>query len=452
MPLSRRLKVLLFLLTVLAAAEFTFRGPMRAVYAPAALYNDSGGPYIGAKAWIKGLNPYSNDVFWTLWKDAGGSYDGNQGSMGSAMAYPLSCYVLLAPLTFLDWPTARAVSGLFLTGMILLSVWLLSGLPQLREGWRRLLFIALALALAPFHSGLHTGNFCSLAISFFLISFWASCIERPLLAGLCCALSVAVKPPIGLVMVLYYVLTRRWSAFVSCLISGFLVAAVAIGRLHMAGVSWLSSYLANNKLVLTDPINWITEVNPKRFQMVNLEVLWYAITKNEQTAYVLSLLIGGLLLLAVLLVLPKPNRRIPPALGLSAISVISLLPLYHRYYDAALLIVPLLWSVSPGPPRARLYQRLTWLLILPFYIPGAWMLERFQNAGRIPEYLTTKWWWDTLLMPHQIWALLLLALVLVTAIWDRRVSQAHDGKILRESDSSSASLMELASVQPLREI
>ena len=51
---------------------------------------------------------------------------------------------------------------------------------------------------------------------------------------------------------------------------GAALAAVAIGRLQLAGVPWLSAYLANSKLVLTDPINSITAANPKRFQMINL--------------------------------------------------------------------------------------------------------------------------------------------------------------------------------------
>lgn len=420
MPLSPSRKILLFLLLFLAAAEFTLRGPVRVLRVRRSeVYNDSGGPYIGAKAWIKGLNPYSNDVFWTLWEQSGGAYGKERGPMGSSLAYPLTCYLLLAPLSFFSWRTAQALCGLLFVGMVLLSVWLLGSLPGFRDdGWRRWLFIALSLALAPFHTGIGNGNFSVPAVAFLLLSFWGSCTGRPVLAGVCCGLGISLKPPIGLFLVLYYAVGRRWRALGTALASTFLIAAAAVGRLQVAGVSWLSSYLADNKLVLTDPINGITAANPKRFQMVNLQVLWYTVTKNERMANALALLIGCTLLLLVLVVLLRPHRHAAPALEVSVLAVVCLLPVYHRYYDAALLILPLLWSLSPAPTKARAYQRLTLLLMLPFAVPGAWMLQKLQNADHIPRYLTARWWWDTLVMAHQIWALLLLALVLAIATWD----------------------------------
>jgi hypothetical protein len=63
--------------------------------------------------------------------------------------------------------------------------------------------------------------------------------------------------------------------------------------------------------------------------------------------------------------------------------------------------------------------------MLPFLIPGAWMLESLQNANRIPSYLTHWWWWDILVMAHQIWALLLLSLVLITATWNDKTPSGH---------------------------
>ena len=74
--------------------------------------------------------------------------------------------------------------------------------------------------------------------------------------------------------------------------------------------------------------------------------------------------------------------------------MICLLPVYHRNYDAALLIFPLLWSLSPAAPQVHVHQRLALILMAPFAVPGAWMLESMQNAGRLPHYLTAEWWWD----------------------------------------------------------
>jgi hypothetical protein len=416
-------KILVLLLLFLTTLEFTLRGPVRVVRREGT-YNDLTGPYIGAKAWLKGVNPYSNDVFWTLWKESGGADSNEQESIGSRTPYPWSCFLLLAPLSLLSWPTAGMLCGLLSVGMVVLSVWLLSGLFDLSVcGWRRWLFIALALALAPFHSGFGAGNLSMLAIALVLLSFWGSCTQRSTVAGLCCSLATCLKPPIGLFLFLYYALSRRWRVFGVALASTFLITLTAIVRLQAAGVPWVSSYLANSKLVLTDPINGITAANPKRFQMVNLQVLCYAVTNNERTANLLALLIGCLALLSLAAVLSRARLRTPRVLDVSALAVVSLLPVYHRYYDAALLILPLLWSLAPATTNSRTYRNLTLFLMSPFLIPGAWMLESLQNANRIPSYLTERWWWDTLVMAHQIWALLLLAVVLIIAAWseDSRV-------------------------------
>lgn len=425
MTQSRNWKIFVFLLLFLAVVEFTWRGPVRIVRR-AGVYSDLTGPYIGAKAWVKGLNPYSNDVFWTLWQQSGGASSKEEESIGSRTPYPWSCFLLLAPLSFLSWPTASMVCGLLSVGMVVLSVWLLSGLFDLSEcGWRRWLFIALALALAPFHSGFGQGNLSMLAIAFVFLSFWGSCTQRPAVAGLCCGLAACLKPPIGLFLILYYTLSRRWRVVGLALASTFLITVTAIGRLQAVGVPSISSYFANSKLVLTDPINQITAANPKRFQMVNLQVLCYAVTNNERTANLLALLIGCVALLALVAVLLKPRQRTPRALEVSALAVVCLLPIYHRYYDAALLTLPLLWSLSPAAANSRIYRYLTLFVMLPFLIPGAWMLESLQNANRIPSYLTHWWWWDILVMAHQIWALLLLSLVLITATWNDKTPSGH---------------------------
>ena len=51
--------------------------------------------------------------------------------------------------------------------------------------------------------------------------------------------------------------------------------------------------------------------------------------------------------------------------------------------------------------------------MLPFLIPGLTLLETVQIAGRIPRVLTNRWWWEALVMPHQVWVLLLLSIVLL---------------------------------------
>ena len=99
-------------------------------------------------------------------------------------------------------------------------------------------------------------------------------------------------------------------------------------------------------------------------------------------------------------------------LELSTIAVISLLPVYHRFYDATLLVLPLCWAFV-WLRRERASAALSLGLMLPFLIPGGTLLETMQIAGRIPRALTNHWWWEAVVMPHQVWALLFLSIVLL---------------------------------------
>jgi hypothetical protein len=412
--LSQNRRILLFLLLLLAFAEFMVRGPIRIVMR-AGDYNDYTSSYVGAKAWIKGLNPYSNDVFWDLWKQSSSVDLKEEESIGSRTPYPWTCFLLLSPLSLLTARTASMLMGLISSALILLSLGLLTSLSSLaKDRWRQWIFLGLALAMAPFHSGLGQMNISMPAIAFVFASFWAASTEKSALAGFFCAISVGLKPPIGVFFAVYYIFSRQWKAFGATVGTTLMLAAVAIGRLQWAGVPWLSSYLANSKLVLSDPINAITAANPKRFQMINLQVLWYSLTKNERIANELAVGIASLLLLALIAaVLRKSNA--PASLQVSAFAAICLLPVYHRFYDASLLVFPLFWSLSNSSEATKPYRRLVLLLLLPFAFPGAWALETLQNARRIPVFLTEKWWWEPVVLGHEIWAILLLALLLVIA-------------------------------------
>lgn len=416
-PLRSR-RILLLLLLLFASAEFVIRGPVRIVRR-AGNYNDYTSSYIGAKAWLKGLNPYSNEVFWQLWKQSSNEPAKEQAeSIGSRTPYPWTCFLLLAPLSLLDPATASILMGLMSSVLIVVSLFLLSRLPDLAgDPWRSWLFIGLALAMSPIHSGLGQVNISMPAIAFVFLSFWAASTGRPGRAGAFCAFSVALKPPIGAFFAVYYLASRQWKAFATTTATTLLLLVVAIGRLQVAGVPWLSGYLANSRLVLADPINAITAANPKRFQMVNLQVLWYTLTGNERIANGLSLGLAAVLLAALVVFMLQRRGGVPASLQVSAFAAISLLPVYHRFYDASLLVFPLLWSLSVEAKGMQFYRRSVLVLLVPFAAPVAWALENLQNANRIPTFLTRMRCWEPLVLGHEIWALLLLALLLTAATW-----------------------------------
>lgn len=66
--------------------------------------------------------------------------------------------------------------------------------------------------------------------------------------------------------------------------------------------------------------------------------------------------------------------------------------------------------------KMRRFARIALILMVPFLFPGAAVLQQLESNGRIPESWVSSWWWEGLVMPHQTWFLLLLALVLLYAL------------------------------------
>lgn len=96
-------------------------------------------------------------------------------------------------------------------------------------------------------------------------------------------------------------------------------------------------------------------------------------------------------------------------LCLSALAAINLLSIYHRFYDATLLIIPLCCLLA----RPNRSSRIGLLALSAFMVPGGSMLETLKNRGLINSFLSNTDWWNGLVMAHAVWALVLLTLVLL---------------------------------------
>jgi hypothetical protein len=115
-----------------------------------------------------------------------------------------------------------------------------------------------------------------------------------------------------------------------------------------------------------------------------------------------------------------------PLLALSALAVIALLPVYHRFYDASVLVFPLAWSLTDLSGRIRWLGNTTFCLLLPFLVPGGTVLEQMQLRGYVSAAVRDSWWWNATVMPHQVWLLVILTVVLLEAM--RRA--ADDGVLI----------------------
>jgi hypothetical protein len=423
---NRNRLVISLLFLLLTGAEFTVRGPLRAVQS-ATGFNDFLSPYIQAKAWIQGLDPYSPQTLLKLWpaealqynflpkEVANGTLVANRGI---PTAYPITAFVLLAPFDVVHWNVAYAAwLAINLTLFIAMLAVLISLAGFSLGDPFTIFFIAATLALAPFHTGIVTANVSLVVVDLAVIAVWLARQRYDFSAAILLAISAGLKPQIGLCFLLYYLLRRRWRLFAVGIAILIMLAGVGLLRLQFSHTPWLANYLNDNHILLeTGVLGNFTSINPTRFGLINLQVGFHPILNSVKSSNILASVVGAILFIVWLANMARTQNDDPglELLDLSTIATISLLPIYHRFYDAALLVLPLcLTFFSFRWQKAKLARIVTLFLLLPFLIPGGTLLETLKTSGRIPPTLAGRWWWQAFVMAHEVWALLFLSALLL---------------------------------------
>jgi len=423
-PAHRIAGMLLAICLVCAGAECVIRGPLR--FAQAHDFNDFISPYVQTRAWIQGNDPYSPRNLVEMWPPEAKHFDFLSRNLadgtlvtkrGIPSAYPLSAFVLIAPIAVLPWHVAHTL-WLIITALSLglTAASLLSAANLLPWSLRSFGFLSLTLGLAPFHTALATGNIVTVAVAASAAGVWAAGQRRDALAGILFAISVGLKPQIGLPFCFYYLVSKRWRIPA---IAGALVAllfAIALIRSAAGGAPWLQNYLYDNRILFTPgSVDDFTERNPVRFGLVNFQVAAYALTQSRTAAIVAALAMAGAAGVTWLWQATKQGRASDSLLPLSTLAVISLLPVYHRFYDATLLVYPLAWSLAAfnGPLRTTARSTLG-LIAAIFLVPGGTILEQMQHTGRLGT-VGNHWWGNVIVLPHESWSLAVLSLLLLRA-------------------------------------
>ena len=151
--------------------------------------------------------------------------------------------------------------------------------------------------------------------------------------------------------------------------------------------------------------------------LINLQVPLYSITGQCMVSEYARFVGGRFAGLRVDVPAHKAPRTGSELLALGTIAVIGLMPVYHRFYDAALLAIPLCWCMSSQ--RTGKLKNVAWialLLMVPFLAPGTALLQQLAATRPRSRPWTHSWWWDRVVMPHETWTLLLLCLVLLYGI------------------------------------
>lgn len=411
-PAARTLKAFLWILILIAGTEFLLRGPGRYLPGPSN-WNDLSQNYTAAKLWLKGQSPADPRNFVILWKQEGHSRL-DLDDIRTHLSPPLGGLVVLAPVAALPWKAAKLTWLAILLLSFAATVYALASTAGFR--WNEtptLVFIAACLALAPFQTGFASGNTSILVIGLCAVAIWAARGDHDVAAGILFGVACAVKPQLGAFLVLYYLVQRRWKLFSTAVASTVALNLVAVIYLQLRGAPWVQDYLRNVRgFATSNHIDDFTTENPARFTLINLQVPFFSITGHSTSANLLAFAVVAILILVWIYWVIRKHGQ-PELLALGAISTISLLPVYHRSYDAGLLAIPLCWCIAKAVGPGQSIARAALLLMIPFVVPGAAVLQQLALHGHVSSAVTNSWWWNVIVMPHETWALLLLFLVLL---------------------------------------
>jgi hypothetical protein len=395
---------------LLALGELTVRGPLRALDESP----DLGLYYCSARAMMSGADPYDLPTLQQIARQT--------GAPGKLLAYaiaPPTCLVPLLPLAVLDWPQAKAVwmaANLLLAGALVAALAALSGTPPGARSPLGILLAALVVGMAPLQTCIGLGQFSVAGVAWVAGGLYAEKRGRPALAGAMMALAACYKPQIAAFFLAYWLLRRRWKGLGAAVLVGGVAAAICALQLRGVSPAFLSSWGENLQRASAGGIADVA--NPGQgHNFINLQYPLHQWSLGPGLSSILAwAFAAGVAGGAAWAWRRRPSQR-DELLMAALIAVVSLLPIYHVWYDAALLSIPLCWGLAAlERPGLRWHARATVLLILPFLLPGAAILQSL-GPGYLPARVWSSWWMQGLLVPYQAYLAAALAIVLLAAVW-----------------------------------
>ncbi len=409
-----------YLAFLIAAAIMVIRGPLRALTTSA----DLAAPYGSTRAWLQGLNPYDSRTLGTVLRRAGREADSTRLGAFQPPLYPPSTFVAIAPLAWLDWPAARATFlalSLILVAWLFLAICHFAGLaPQSEAG----IWLAAAIAaLGPYRNALALGQLAIPSVALIVIGAERIRAGAPYAGGIALGLATVLKPQLGAPFVLFYALRGAYKPFLTAAAVAVTITVVAIVWLAANDVEWVRSWgIVAQESMSPGSVN--APAGPLSVDLLELRPLIAALTFTSHAGILglcLALVGAGWLFLE-----GRGLHERHDHLLLSALAVLTLLPVYHRYYDAVLLVFPIAWAAATVAADAPLKARGVQVLCLcaVFFVAGAWWLQRLAHESRWASELSRSFAWNVFVLRYQNWTLVALFCALTLAVRKERLRDA----------------------------
>jgi len=317
--------------------------------------------FYGARSLLRHSDPYNPAVFQQVYQSEGGKFPSDQAEAllfrrGSLVCVNLpTSLFLIAPLAILPWKLASLVWMMLTAGCFSLATFLIWKVAKEDALKPATLLIALLLSNSPLIVAL--GNLSGIAISLCLFAAWSFLEEKFARAGvICLAISLVLKPHDAGLVWLFFLLAggiHRKRAIQTLGIAAVLMLASVLWISHVAP-QWPQEFRAN--LHMLSAHGSVNDPGPDSLTfisadyVISLQSPLSLIRDNPRFYNPASYLICGLLLLAGAFRVTRSRFTKQSAwIGLAAVAALSMLPVYHRTYDARLILlaVPacaLLWK------------------------------------------------------------------------------------------------------------
>jgi hypothetical protein len=305
--------------------------------------------YSSARCLMTGCNPYlSTDIKQAFieknGRDNGESAIGSDAWRPFNANYPPTALALVIPFSALKWKFAVSawcglISLLFIAAVVCMV--------ELCVPYSTLLVPSLlAIFLATSNMLIVTEQPSGIAIALCVLGVWTLLKNRSVTAGIVCfALSLTLKPQVGALVLIYFLLAtrlyRRRALAIVALAAVFCLPGLVVAAMHSQAAHWIRDLSTNLHGIsmhgnLSDP----GPANLDSYMIANLQTVIGVFQDDARFENHLTWLIcGGLFALWTYITVRAKGSDAKDLLGIASIAAMSLLPMYHRHYDARLLVL-----------------------------------------------------------------------------------------------------------------
>jgi hypothetical protein len=369
METTRKMRVGVLLLLFFSSSISVFLGYLHVRRAPGG-QTDFRLVYNGTRCLLQHSDPYNAGEFQRVYLGDGGDLPSTALQRREFPGYMRYVYLptnnlIVAPFALLPWQVAHLLWTLIIAGSLSLAAFLMW---DIGRGFAPDVSFYLVCFILGNSVVLFTGgNPAGMAVSFSVLAVWCFVKERFTLAGvLCLAVSLVIKPHLASLVWLFFLLAG------GCYRKRALQTLAAVAVLGLPGVLWVS-YVAPHwiqelhaNLVDTAVRGGVSDPGPASYigstpgMIIDLQSAISVFRDDPRVYNLVSYLIFGVL--AFVWLLKTLRSRIDASrvwLALAPIVCLSMLPFYHRLFDAKFLLLTvaacaMLWAKSGVTGRVAL--------------------------------------------------------------------------------------------------